>query len=196
MIGDNLRDIYHQTKWALVLRGVLSIVVGVFIISRPMASVAAFALIIALWALFDGVVNIVRSFNLRGVVRHWWILLVSGIISVLFGVAALYTFPSLSLAFAVAWTAYWLILSGVMAVYASFQERSIGLSWGWTMAFGVIAIIGGIYAFMSPGATLLTLVALYATFAIVSGVFLLIAALRMQTLARDINRAATVTARA
>ena len=82
MIGDNLRDIYHQTKWALVLRGVLSIIVGVFIISRPMESVAAFALIIALWALFDGVVNIVRSFNLRGVVSHWWVLLVSGIISV------------------------------------------------------------------------------------------------------------------
>jgi uncharacterized membrane protein HdeD (DUF308 family) len=196
MIGDGIRDIYHQTKWALVLRGVLSVIVGVFILSRPIASVAAFALVIALWAIFDGVVNIVRSFNIRGIVSHWWVLLLTGIVSVLFGATALYYFPDLSLAFAVLWTAYWLVLSGVMAVFASFQERSVGLSWGWTMAFGVIAIIGGVYAFMSPGATLLTLVTLYATFAIVSGVFLLIAAARMGSLQRTIDRAVPMAARA
>jgi uncharacterized membrane protein HdeD (DUF308 family) len=196
MIGDGLRDIYQQTKWALVLRGVFSLVVGIFVISRPIASVAAFALIIALWALFDGVVNIVRSFNLRGVVGHWWVMLLTGVLSVLFGVAALYAFPGLSLTFAVAWTAYWLLLSGLMAVFASFQERSAGLSWVWTMGFGVIAILGGFYAFTNPGATLVTLVTLYAGFAILSGIVLLIAAVRMQSLGRRLDRAAPIPAHA
>jgi uncharacterized membrane protein HdeD (DUF308 family) len=196
MIGDGIRDIYHQTKWALVLRGVLSLIVGIFILSRPIASVAAFALIIALWAIFDGVVNIVRSFNLRGVVSHWWVMLLTGVISVLFGATALYYFPGLSLTFAVVWTAYLLVASGLMAAFASFQERSVGLSWGWTLAFGVIAIISGVYAFMNPGATLVPLVTLYATFAIVSGIFLLIAAARMGSLQRDIERAVPMAAKA
>ena len=184
MIANDLKNIYHQTKWALVLRGLLSLIVGILIIARPMASVAALALVIALWSLFDGTINVVRSFHVRGIVPHWWVLLLGGIVSILFGAAALYYFPTLSLVFAVIWTAYWLTLSGVIALYVSFQERRSGLSWGWTMAFGIIAVVGGVIAFMNPAATLATLLGVLAGFAIISGRFLLMAAGRMQSLER------------
>ena len=187
MIANDLKNAYHQTKWALALRGLLSLIVGILIIARPMASVAALALVIAIWALFDGVVNIVRSFTVRGVVAHWWVLLLGGVVSVAFGVAAVYYFPVLSLTFAVIWTAYWLTLSGVMALYVAFQERGAGLSWGWTAAFGVVAIAGGVIAFMNPGATLATLLGVIAGFSIISGVFLLMAAGRMQSVERDLK---------
>jgi uncharacterized membrane protein HdeD (DUF308 family) len=189
MIANELKNVYHQTKWALVVRGLLSLIVGILIIARPMSSVAALALVIALWSLFDGAVNVVRSFHVRGIVQHWWVLLLGGIVSVLFGAAALYYFPGLSLAFAVIWTAYWLTLSGVIALYVSFQERRSGLSWGWTMAFGVIAIVGGVIAFMNPAATLATLLGVIAGFAIISGVSLLMGAGRMQSLERDLKPA-------
>jgi len=187
MIANDLKNVYHQTKWAVALRGLLSLIVGVLILARPMASVAALALVIAIWALFDGVVNIVRSFTVRGIVAHWWVLLLGGIVSVAFGVAAVYYFPVLSLTFAVVWTAYWLTISGVMALYVSFQERGAGLSWGWTAAFGVVAIAGGVIAFMNPGATLATLLGVIAGFSIISGVFLLMGAGRMQSVERDLK---------
>ena len=60
MIASEIQKAYNQTKWALVLRGLLSLAVGIAILVRPMASVAALALVIALWSLFDGIVNIVR----------------------------------------------------------------------------------------------------------------------------------------
>ena len=65
MIGDEIQKVYNQSKWALVLRGLLSLLVGIAILTRPMPSVAALALVIALWALFDGSVNVVRSFQVR-----------------------------------------------------------------------------------------------------------------------------------
>lgn len=196
MIATEIQKAYNQTKWALVLRGLLSLAVGVAILVRPMASVAALALVIALWSLFDGIVNIVRSFDLRGMVQHWWVVLLTGIVSVAFGIAALYFFPTLSLTFAVVWTAYWLTLSGVIGAYVAWQERSAGLPWGWTMAFGVLAIVGGIFAFMNPQATLATLLGVLAGFAIISGVFLLIGATRMASLQSNVNRAMPNTARA
>ncbi len=195
MIGDEIKGLYQQTKWALIVRGLLSVIVGIAIIARPMASVAALALVIALWSLFDGTVNVVRSFQVRGVAAHWWVLLLSGIVGVAFGAAALYYFPGLSLTFAVLWTAYWLTFSGVMAVYASFMERRVGLAWGWTMAFGVVAIVGGIFAFMNPTATLATLLGVIAAFAIISGVVLLIGGGRMQSLQRDLRNATPAAAR-
>lgn len=196
MIATDIQEAYNRTKWALLLRGLLSLVVGIAIIMRPMTSLVALAIVIAFWSLFDGIVSIVRSFSLRGIVQYWWVMLVAGIVGVAFGVAALYYFPGLSLTFAVVWTAYWLTLSGVMAAYVAWQERSLGLSWGWTMAFAVIAIAGGVIAFMSPDATLATLLGVLAGFAIVSGVFLLIAAGRMISVAHDIKRSVPNTARA
>jgi len=196
MIASDIQNAYNTTKWALLLRGLLSLVVGIAIIWRPMTSVVALALVIALWSLFDGIVNIVRSFGVRGMVQHWWVMLLAGIVGVAFGVAALYYFPGLSLTFAVIWTAYWLTLSGIIAAYVAWQERSIGLSWGWTMAFALVAIAGGVFAFMNPAATLATLLGVLAGFAIFSGVLLLIAASRMISVQQDVKRAVPNAARA
>jgi uncharacterized membrane protein HdeD (DUF308 family) len=196
MIASELRKAYNTTKWALLLRGLLSLAVGIAIIWRPMTSVVALALVIALWSLFDGMINIVRSFDLRGVVQHWWVMLLAGIVGVAFGVAALYYFPGLSLTFAVIWTAYWLTITGVIAVYIAWQERSAGLSWGWTMAFGLVAIAGGVIAFMNPQATLASLLGVLAGFAIISGVFLLIAAGSLVSAKQNVENAFTNTARA
>jgi uncharacterized membrane protein HdeD (DUF308 family) len=196
MILSDLQKAYSATKWALLLRGLLSLAVGIAIIWRPMTSVVALALVIALWSLFDGFINIVRSFALRGMAQHWWVMLVAGIVGVGFGVAALYYFPGLSLTFAVVWTAYWLTFTGVIAAYVAWQERTVGISWGWTMAFAVVAIAGGLFAFMNPAATLASLLGVLAGFAIFSGVLLLIAASRMVSVQQDIRNAVPTAARA
>jgi uncharacterized membrane protein HdeD (DUF308 family) len=196
MIGTEIQNAYNQTKWALLVRGLLSLVVGIVILARPMDSVVALALVIALWSLFDGIVGIVRSFTLRGIVQHWWVLLLAGIVGVAFGLAALYYFPGLSLTFAVVWTAYWLTITGVMAGYIAWQERSAGLTWGWTMAFAVAAFLAGIIAFMSPAATLATLLGVLAGFAIISGVFLLIAAAKMASVQQNVKSTFSNTAHA
>src|ERR1700680_3681633 len=179
MIANDLKAVYSQTKWALLIRGLFSVMIGILIFARPLESVAALALVIALWSLFDGFVNIVRAFHLRSIAPHWWVMLLGGIVSVVFGGAALYYYPVLSLTFAVIWTAYWLAFSGVVAVYVAMQERRAGVSWGWTMAFGVVAIVGGVLAFMYPGVTLASLMGVIAAFAFVGGVLLLLGAGKM-----------------
>jgi uncharacterized membrane protein HdeD (DUF308 family) len=196
MSVSDLQKAYNTTKWALLLRGLLSLAVGIAIIWRPMNSVVALALVIALWSLFDGIINIVRSFGLRGMVRHWWVMLLAGIVGVGFGVAALYYFPGLSLTFAVVWTAYWLTFTGIIAAYVAWQERSVGVSWGWTMGFAVVAIAGGLFAFMNPGATLASLIGVLAGFAIFSGVLLIVAANRMASVQQDVKNTFQNAARA
>jgi len=193
---SDLKQLYNQTKWAIILRGLLSLGVGIAILVRPIESIAVLALVIALWALFDGMVNIVRSFDLRRIAPHWWVVLLGGIVSVGFGIAALYYFPGLSLSFAIVWTAYWLTATGLIAVFMAFQERSAGVSWGMTMVFGVLAIIAGVFAFASPTATLATLLALISGFALVSSVVLFFAAGRMAAFQGDVRSSFGNTARA
>ncbi len=187
MIANEISSLYHQAKWAVLLRGLLSLIVGILIFARPLESVAALALIIALWSITDGLVNIVRAFALRGVMPHWAMLLLGGLVSVAFGIAALYYYPALSLTFAVVWTSFWLITLGIVAVYVALTERRVGVSWGWTMAFGILAIVGGAIAFVYPAVTLVSLLGVLSAYGIIGGILLLVGAGKMQSLESDVK---------
>lgn len=189
MFIEDIKAAYSRTKWALTLRGLIGIAVGALILMRPLESVAAFALVIALWALLDGFANIVRGFTLRDVAPHWWALVLGGAIGVVFGGAAIYYYPGLSLAFAVAWTSLWLILGGATVAYVSMQERRLGMPWGWTMAFAVVGIFAGVFAYAYPGITLVSLMSVVAAFAIVGGVAMLVGAAKLSSIKHNAERA-------
>jgi uncharacterized membrane protein HdeD (DUF308 family) len=168
MATDAIRHAYRRTWWSLVVRGILAILIGCLIFARPMDSTAAFALVLAIWILIDGVMEIVVAFEVRDAVKHWWLYLLGGLISVAFGVAALYYYPGLSLTFAVVWLAWWLLVSGAVAIYAGVQERQMGQSWGWTVVWGIVSILAGVYAFMNPGIALISIMTIIGVVAIVA----------------------------
>ncbi len=189
MVSDLGRTAYRAAWWALVLRGVLAIAVAVLIFWRPLESIASFALVIAIWALFTGSVQVVHAIGLRHLFGNWWVLFLSGLVSVVFGIAALKYYPGLSLAFAVAWVAWWLFLTGGLAIFAATVERRLGLSWGWTLAFGIVSVFAGAYALMAPPATLAAILGLIAGFALVSGVTHLMGAFMLSSAKAEIGSA-------
>ncbi|HKE88761.1 MAG TPA: DUF308 domain-containing protein [Gemmatimonadales bacterium] len=167
-VVEDVKRLYKLAWWAMMIRGLFAIAVGAFIFVRPLDSVAALALVIAFWALFGGVVEIVQAVHLRQM-AHWWVLLLAGLVSAGFGVAALYYYPTLALAFAVAWFAWWLLLTGFLGTFAAVQLKRLGMDWVWPAAFGVLSIVAGVFALMSPPATLSAIMGLIAGFAIVGG---------------------------
>jgi uncharacterized membrane protein HdeD (DUF308 family) len=182
-ILDDVKRATHRGWWALVLRGLLGIAVGVLIFMRPLDSVAAFALVIAWWALVIGIVDIVRAFELRPIAQHWWLLLLAGVVSVGFGVAALYYYPGLSLTFAVVLFAWWLTFGGAIAVYAAVQQKKLGMAWGWSAVAAALSIVAGVFALLVPPATLAAIMGLIAAYAIVSGAMFLAAAFKLRSVA-------------
>jgi uncharacterized membrane protein HdeD (DUF308 family) len=196
MLKDEIKAAYTRGKWALVLRGLLGIALGVVILARPLESVAAFALVIAIWALVDGIVNVVHAFDLRAVTSYWWVMLLSGLVSFGFGAAALYYYPGLSLTFAVLWTAWWLMTAGALGIYLAVQERKADVPWGGTMTLGVITLAVGVLAVVYPGITLAALMGTLAGFGIVAGIVMLVVAGKMQSLQGDVKRAFDTPSRA
>jgi len=189
MASDIIRSAYQRTWWALVLRGLLALAIGVFILWRPMDSIASFALVIAVWAMFSGIVQVVHAIELRSVFDRWWVLLLSGLVGVGFGIAAIYYYPILSLAYAVVWVTWWLFLTGAFAIYAAMVERRLGISWGWTLALGILTVLAGVFAIMAPPVTLAAILGLIAGFALVSGVVLLVGAFRLSSAKAGITSA-------
>jgi len=178
---NDLKGVYHRTWWALMLRGLLGVAVGIFIFVRPLDSVAALALVIAFWALFGGIVEIVQSFELRSVMNHWWVLFLAGLVGVGFGIAALKYYPGLSLTFAVVWVAWWLMLTGILGIYAAVMQKKMGIQWGWTAAFGVLSVVAAAFALAAPPVTLAAIMGLIAGFALVSGIAMIIGAFKIRS---------------
>jgi len=188
MISESVQKAFQHGWWALVIRGLLAIALGILILARPLDSVAAFALVIAIWAIFSGITEIVYSIDLRHVFNSWWVILLGGLVSVGFGAAALYYYPGLSLAFAVTWTSFWLMFSGIFGVAAAITEYRLGLSWGWTLVWGLVGIAAAVLALMSPPTTLAAIMGLIAGFALVSGTVLLIGAFRIRSAVGEIRQ--------
>jgi uncharacterized membrane protein HdeD (DUF308 family) len=179
MLSDEFNEVYSHARWGLLLRGLFSLAIGIVIITRPMNSAAAFAILIAVWALIVGITEVADGIHYRSVLPHWWLILFAGLVSIAFSIAAFYYYPGLSLAFAVIWVAWWLIVSGFFGIYVALQERKIGVSWGWPFAFGVLFVLGGIYAVMRPSVTLAAILGLIAAIAIIGGVFQLVGFFRL-----------------
>ena len=180
---DDINRAYRLAWWALLLRGVFAVSIGVFIWMKPLDSIAVFALVIAFWALFAGAVDVVHAFQLKPMLSNWWVMLLAGVIGIGFGIAALMYYPGLALSFAVVWVAWWLMLTGIMGVYGGITLKKLGLDWVWTTVFGVVSVLAGVFALVSPPATLGAIMSLISIFAVIAGVVLIVGAFKIRSIA-------------
>ncbi|MGZ3506343.1 MAG: HdeD family acid-resistance protein [Vulcanimicrobiaceae bacterium] len=72
--------------WALLLEGIIAIVAALLIWSWPLASTLAFVYFIAAWLIISGIFQIAAGIRLRDVIDNEWLYILSGIISIAFGV--------------------------------------------------------------------------------------------------------------
>ncbi len=81
----------HQRWWALIARGLVGILVGIMFMLMPYVTTLGYALaslaLLAIWSIFTGVFEIAAAVKLRKEIRGEWLLGVSGLLSVLLGMA-------------------------------------------------------------------------------------------------------------
>jgi uncharacterized membrane protein HdeD (DUF308 family) len=77
-----------ENWWWIILEGIFGVLIGVLTIVQPAAMATAWLLVIATWAIVTGVFEIITAIRLRKEITGEWALILGGVISVLFGVAA------------------------------------------------------------------------------------------------------------
>jgi uncharacterized membrane protein HdeD (DUF308 family) len=71
----------------LVLEGVADIVIGLATFVWPGITMVALAYLIAIWAIVKGTLELVGAVRLRKYIRHEWLYILGGLVSILLGVA-------------------------------------------------------------------------------------------------------------
>jgi uncharacterized membrane protein HdeD (DUF308 family) len=181
MTADPIAVSIRHHWWLFLLRGLAAIVFGVLAIMWPGATVVVLTAFIAAYALVDGVVAIAAAVRMRSTFDRWWLLLIQGIISAVFGVWAFIN-PLLSLLYIVISVSLWMFFAAIVQFMLARAHRALGTSPVWSILGGILSLVVAVLALVYPRLTVATVVVLVAWFALVIGTLQLVIAFRVRRL--------------
>src|SRR5918911_523865 len=111
--------------------------------------------------------------------RNWWALALRGVAAVIFGVLV-FAWPGASLAVLVALFGAYAFVDGLFALAATVRASVEGRRVWPLLVEGVAGIAAGIVTVIWPGITALVLLYVIAAWALITGVFEIIAAIRLR----------------
>jgi uncharacterized membrane protein HdeD (DUF308 family) len=125
-LGMAARGSTGGRRWgSLVFEGVASMVAGFLALAWPGISALVLLLIVAVWAVVTGVSALMAAIRLRQHVEHEWMLGVSGLLSIGFGVL-LFLFPGPGAIAVVLWIGAYAIVLGGLLMALAFRLRAWG----------------------------------------------------------------------
>ncbi len=181
-------EFFHRNWWLLLIRGIVSILFGVAAIVWPGPTVAALILLLGAWFAADGVVSVIGAIMHRNVDRGWLLLLLEGVIGIIAGIGV-FLFPGLTAVVLLYLFAAWSIITGVLEIIAGIRLRNTEGAW-MLIVGGILSIGIGVFAFISPGATALSLLTVMGIFAIAFGVAMIVLGYRARSWLPATTRAA------
>jgi uncharacterized membrane protein HdeD (DUF308 family) len=110
-------------RWWLALVGLLGIAVGVLTFAWPGITALVLLLFIAGWAIATGLLQIVGAIRLRKEIENEWLLIASGVLSVIFGLILVVQPGTGALALLYVIGIY-AILYGILEIWLSLRLRS------------------------------------------------------------------------
>jgi uncharacterized membrane protein HdeD (DUF308 family) len=111
--------------WLLVVGGIAGIIAGVIAWLLPGMTALVLITIIGAWAIVTGAFEIAAAFRLRNVLRHTWLFILEGVLSLVFGLFV-FIAPGAG-ALALVWLiAAYAIVSGVMLLVFGLRMKLDG----------------------------------------------------------------------
>jgi len=113
----------NEKWWVLLLAGLAGIAVGIITFMSPVRTAFSLLILIAVWAIARGVLEIAAGIIARKEIDGEWVLILAGVVSVLFG-AVLISHPAAG-ALGVLWViATYAVLAGILLVLLALRVRS------------------------------------------------------------------------
>jgi uncharacterized membrane protein HdeD (DUF308 family) len=110
--------------WPLVLAGILGIAIGVITFFKPQTVGLSLVYVIGAWAIITGLLQIVAAIRLREIITTEWLLGLTGVLSVVFGVLVVAQ-PNAGAISLVYLFGLYAILVGIAQIAFGFRVRNI-----------------------------------------------------------------------
>lgn len=180
---QDMNDRLASNWWALALRGVVAVLLGLLAFLMPGVTVATLAILLAAYLLVDGVFAIVGGIRAARAQERWLPFILEGVISLIAGVIAV-AWPAASV-FALVWlVAAWSVFTGFAEIMSAWRMHRSHGKWAWGIA-GVLSILFGLLMWVMPAFGLLAIAWSVAGYLIAFGVLALVTAFRLRRCHQD-----------
>jgi uncharacterized membrane protein HdeD (DUF308 family) len=181
--APRLKEIAGRAWIWSVVRGVAAALFGIIAFVAPIATAFALALVIGLFAIVDGIVDIVDAVRYRGA-TGMRSRIVLGVIGIVFGLVVL-IWPGLSLEILIVIIGIWAVIAGILQIIVSVGHRGVpGSGWVWGLVAGALTVVFGVLVLFRPGSGLITLIWILGVYAILFGIALILLGVQLRKYAR------------
>jgi uncharacterized membrane protein HdeD (DUF308 family) len=162
--------------WVLALRGLVAVLFGLLTFLVPGITLVTLVLFFGVYALVDGIFNVVGFFRLAS---HHWALLIEGVIGIVAGVLT-FAWPAITAIALLYVIAFWAIFTGIFELIAGIRLRkTISNEW-LLLLMGVLSLLFGVLILFAPAVGALAIVLWIGAYALIFGIFLLALAFRLR----------------
>ncbi len=163
-----IAGLFVRNWWVLLLRGLLAIVLGVLVFTRPAWTLAAVVLAFGVYALVEG------ASALFAAIAGWlhrddrWLLLLEAVVGIGVGVVTLRT-PGITAIVVIFFIAVWALATGVLRIVEGVRLRREIPGEVWLVLGGVASVIFALLVMMRPLAGALAMVRVIGAYALILG---------------------------
>lgn len=179
-----MNDTLLRSWWVPALRGVIAILFGAVTLYWPQLTLLVLVSLFAGYAIFTGIVSVAGAIRNHTHDDHWWLFLIIGLVGIGAGIITIIhpAITAVVLAMLIGANA---LLTGVLDVVAAIRLRR-EIHGEWLLALsGMAAIVFGILVFLYPVAGVLTIIGMVSAYAFITGILLIVAALRLRSISKS-----------
>jgi uncharacterized membrane protein HdeD (DUF308 family) len=179
-----VRDLFERAWWAVALRGLIGVVIGIVAVTWPRVTLAMLLGILGVYLVVDGILTIAASLRASHAGRRWWPYLLEGVVSL--GIGALAFYHPMTIAFVVLLlVAFRCFVTGLVEIAtAVWLRRETNANQWFLWLAGLVSIAFGVALLFMPGAGALTLVWLAGFYTMVFGILEIVTAFMVKGVAR------------
>ena len=186
-IEQSARDKVASFWWMPLIRGILLILFGILMYVSPGVTLFSLLWYLGIYWIVDGVFWLAQAFSSAQFSSTWgnsrWWLIIGGILSIIAGFITL-EHPFLAGLVNGTFLVYLIGISIFVAGVSMLISGRDGSRTFWSVIVGVLYIIFGILIVANPLISLVALVFTFAAWAIVTGIFSIVAAFQLRSFAK------------
>lgn len=174
-----MAGILAKNWWLLGLRGLLAVIFGILTIFNPWTSLQVLILVFGAFALVDGIFAIIAGATAPIGNKRWGWLIAGGIMGISIGLLTL--FAPMAAAFGLVFViAFWAMVIGITQIISAIRLRKEIEGEFWLILGGIVSVLFGILAIISPLSGALAVTFAIGIYAVVFGVMLILTAFRLR----------------
>lgn len=190
MKNELLKTVKGAVKnwWISLLIGILAIILGIWCITTPWATIITLSIVFATIFIVSGIGEIAYAISNKDNLNGWGWSLASGIIDLLFGIIVA-SLPPLSIAIVMSYfVGFWVMYRSITAIAQSVELQKLGINgWGWLLAFAILGVLASFIFIISPAFTTAFIVAFVSIGFFFYGIFRIMLAFKLKSIKKNIK---------